>query len=36
MNMNKPQEPDVDLDDDYGRIAENEMIYDSEISLWRN
>jgi len=34
MNMNKPQEPDVDLDDEYGRIAENEMIYDSEISLW--
>ena len=34
MNMKNKKEPQVDLDDEYGRIAENEMIYLDEIALW--
>lgn len=33
--MKKPQEPEIDIDEEYGRIAENEMIYLDEIARWK-
>lgn len=32
--MKKPQEPEIDLDSIYGRLAENEAFYYDEIGLW--
>ena len=35
MSVREKIKQQLELDDEYGRIAENEMIYESEISLWK-